>query len=105
MEEYVGLELIETRHGWGVLDTTTLSCIRFIEGSVVELFSSAARASGLARYAIEVYGSAQAAEQRIPAWALDALPPLDVVMAQAGHDVEQAGALYAEVLHGLLIEY
>lgn len=100
-----GIEVIDTGRGWGVLETAASGFIRFVEGSPVELFSNAARAWGLAIYAGEMYGSARAAEHRIPAWALDALPPLDTVMERANKNVEEAGRLYAEELHRVIGEF
>lgn len=100
-----GIEVIDTGRGWGVLETAASGFIRFIEGSPVELFSNAPRAWGLAMYATEVYGSASAAEHRIPSWALDALPPIDTVMERAGNNTEEAGRLYAEELHRAIGEF
>lgn len=100
-----GIEVIDTGRGWGVLETAASGFIRFIEDSPVELFSNAARAWGLAIYAMEVYGSARAAEQRIAAWVLDALPVLDTVMERAGNNVEEAGRLYAEELHRVIGDF
>lgn len=100
-----GIEVIDTGRGWGVLETAASGFIRFVEDSPVELFSNAPRAWGLAIYATEVYGSVRAAEHRIPAWALDTLPPLDTVMERAGKNTEEAGRLYAEELHRAIGEF
>lgn len=100
-----GIEVVDTGWGWGVLETAASGFIRFIEGSPIELFSNAARVWGLAIYATDVYGSARAAEHRIPDWALDALSPLDTVMERAGNNTEEAGRLYAEELHRAISEF
>ncbi|KAB8140710.1 hypothetical protein F8S13_22130 [Chloroflexia bacterium SDU3-3] len=96
--------ILETPRGWGIYDPLGPGLIRPLAGSTQALFSSAALAEGLARYAVEAYGSVRVAEQRLPPWVLTALPPADVVRG-AGLSEQDAARWYAGVLAVVLDFY